>query len=162
MTDESTPAETATSSTSARHAPLPPRNKRDRRYWLAALSLVLALVAGIVIGAGGAIVYIDRKTHPKRPRMDEFTKMMLARMDEQITLTPDEKTAVEGILRVRFQQMEKLREEFRDEIRDQFDDMSGEVKGIVGAERYKKWEEYRNKQMDDKQRPRRNRGKNAQ
>ena len=155
MSDQPNAAGPAPNSSSVRHAPLPPRHGwRGRRYWLAVLSLVLALAAGIAIGAGGAILYI-RKTHPKRPEPDRFIQDYLSRMEELISLTPDEKTAVEGIVRVRFQFMEKLREEFQDEIRAQFDETSEEVKAIVGPERYEAWKEYREKRIGEGSRPRR-------
>ncbi|MCL2001373.1 MAG: hypothetical protein FWG74_08060 [Planctomycetes bacterium] len=151
MSDQPPPTEAAAAgSSSARRAPPPPRSGRGRRYWLAVLALALALAAGVIIGASGAILYMERMNYSPRPNSDEFLKIFLSRMEELIVLTAEEKAAVDRTVRPRFQQMERLREEFRDEIRGQFEDMSEEVREVIGPERYKTWEEYRKKRFSDR------------
>lgn len=134
---------------------LDPRHRRKRRLMACGIALVLLLV-GVAIGWGGTVIYFKNfRFYPRRNPPERVADMIIARLNEEFTLTDDEEGSVREIVQRRIGEVRKVRESSRSAIRGQFDGMRGEIDKILGPERAAQWEkrmeqEYGKRKDDDR------------
>lgn len=130
---------------SARHAP----GKRTG-YGKALLLLLLAVLAGVIIGFGGAVIYFEKKMYRMPPRPDALATAIVDRLDSLVQLNPDERKRLAVIADTYMQEVESVRKKSFEEIRGVLDKMHGEVGEVVGPERAKIWKDYRDKRREER------------
>ncbi len=116
-----------------------------RRYAKAVLFLLVAVVAGMVIGAGGTLVYVKNKMYRLPPNPRAIGAAMLDHMRGLMTLTPDEESAVKGIIDEHVGEVDALRKSSFATIRGVFSRMNGEIEAVIGPERMKVWRDDKEK-----------------
>lgn len=126
------------------------RSARKKRYAKAVALLVLAVVAGIVIGIGGTVLYFGKTAHRRGARA--IADAMVARLDSLISLTPEEELRVREVIDARLEEVDAMRRRRFDEIRGVFRNMDGPLESILGAERANVWREYSEKRFDKRRR----------
>lgn len=121
-----------------------------RTYIVAAVFLFAAVIAGGVIGAGVAVMYVQRHGYPVPPQPDALRKAIVERMDESMRLSPEETKVLADVVAARMDEIEKIRQTSRSEIRAQFDGMRTDVEKVVGQERCRMWMADRERRMHNR------------
>ncbi len=112
-----------------------------RRYWKALALLALAVLAGVVIGAGGTILFFKKKMHWVPPRPDAIAEAMMQRMESLVEVNPHEGEQLRGIIDSHMREVEGIRKGSFQEIRGVCKRMDAEVSKVLGPERGKIWDE---------------------
>lgn len=124
-----------------RHGPpsrrLAARSSR-RRYLLAGVSMLLAVVAGVVIGAGGAVIFLDSHKF-KRPEPQELADRITGRMAKVLRISPEELRKIDSIVVAHMQEVRRIRKEMFGRIRGQFGAMVADMDAVLGPERAAEW-----------------------
>lgn len=114
------------------------------------ISVLVAVVAGVMLAGSGNLRAQDAKEAPKdaakeapkgerRPGAD-FAKQRLDRMAEQLKLSDEQKTKVADALKAQAEKMRALApEERREKMKTLRDDLQKQMKEILTAEQYEKW-----------------------
>ena len=111
---------------------------KKKQYAIVAVFLLLAVAAGIAIGAGGAVIYFKDKRF-RHPKPAEFAKEMTDRMAVVVNLSPEEREKVEALTLRRMEEVKRVRKEMFGRIREEFTGLSDDVDAILGPERAEKW-----------------------
>lgn len=113
--------------------------RRLHRWRMAFFGLVI-LLAGITIGAAGALLVVrPQPVQPPRPP-DEIVPIIMARFRNELQLTPDQTDAIRGILRTRMQELHAIREAARPEIESQLEAMKKEIDAVLTEEQRGRWQ----------------------
>lgn len=127
---------------------------QGRRYAKAVALMALAVLAGIIIGVGGTVLYFNKKLHRVPPRPDAIAQAIVNRLRELVALTPDEEKSVQAIVDVRMKEVDDIRKNSFQDIRDAFDNLDEDLTPIIGAERVQKWKDYKEMRSKEKRRRR--------
>lgn len=127
---------------------------QGRRYAKAVGFIALFVLTGVVIGVGCSVLYFNKKLHRVPARPDAIAEAMIKRMHELLGLSADEEARLRNIVNTRMREVEAIRKQSFEEIHEVFDKMSGEVAGIIGPERDKIWQDYKDKRFGEKRRER--------
>lgn len=119
---------------------------RKRRYLVATLLLLLAMGAGAIVGAGGAIMYMQKK-RPRPPRPHEVGNSIIREMVDSLDLAEVETASLRTLVDKHMEAIDGIRKKSWDDIRSQFDAMQDEVVDLVGPDRYAKWESERDRRL---------------
>lgn len=125
---------------------------RRRKYVKAVVILTLAVVAGFAIGVSTAVFYMKKTMFPRRPSTDTIAKEMVERMNTEVGLTAEERTRIDGIVRSHMEEVDKVRKSSFNLIWDQMDKMGVSVNEVLGPDRSRKWEDYKDKHFGHKRR----------
>lgn len=126
--------------------------RTGRRYAKATALMLLAVLAGVIIGVGCTVLYFNNRMHRPPPRGDAIAAAIMKRLDELVKLTPDEERRLREITDVRMKEVDGIRKGSFADIRRVFDVMHGEIGEVIGPERAKVWTEYRDKRWRNKRR----------
>lgn len=121
-----------------------------KQYAKAILLILVAVVAGVVIGVGGTVLYFKNKMHRVPPHPKAIGEAMLEHMHGLMTLNPDEEARVRVIIDEHVGEVEAMRKESFQNIRDVFTRMHGKLETVLGPERMKIWQADREKRFGDK------------
>lgn len=128
---------------------------QGKRYAKAVALMALAVLAGIIIGAGGTVLFFNKKLHRVPPRPDAIAQAIVNRLQELVTLTPEEEAKVQAIVDARMKEVDTVRKNSFRDIRGVFESMDDDLKPILGPERLQVWKDYKEKRAKEKRRPRR-------
>ena len=120
------------------------------RYAKAVLFLLVAVAAGVVIGAGGTLVYVKNKMYRLPPNPEAIGAAMLDHMRGLVALTPDEEAAVKGIIGEHVGEVDALRRSSFATIRGVFRRMNEKIEVVIGPERMKIWRDDKEKRYGRK------------
>lgn len=120
------------------HHKRPRRSRHDTFKAVALLALVLA--AGAVIGAGGTLLFLKRKMRPQQPSAEKIGQSIITRLNEVVTLSPEERTRLEDLVRAHMSRVDEVRRDSLRAIRKEFDDMNDKVDDLIGPDRSRVWE----------------------
>ncbi len=123
---------------------------RKKRYAQAVALIALAVVAGIVIGIGGTVLYFGKTAH--RRGAGAIADAMFARLDGLVSLTPEEAPRVREAIDACVRDVSDMRRKRFEEIREAFRNMDGPLESILGPERTKVWRDYRESRFDARRR----------
>ena len=129
-----------------------PPAARKRRYFKAALILLLAVLAGWFIGASTAIIYFKYQKHPKRPPTAEIARDLMDQLAREVNLTPEERVKVEAAVQIHMGEVDRIRKESFNKLWDELDAMNVSIAGIIGEQRAKQWQEYKDRRFGEKRR----------
>ena len=113
----------------------------SRSKLIAAIVVVVAFVAGIVIGVAGDRFW--RFHHPGRRAPHMMTALILRRLDHELSLTPQQHDAVQKILDAREQRVNALMSGVRPQIRQQIDAANAEIEKLLTPEQRAKFQQMR-------------------
>lgn len=125
---------------------------QKRRYAKGVGFLLVAVAAGIVIGVGGSIVYFKNAYHRVPPTPEAIAQAMLEHMHRLLNLKPEEESKITEIIYRHLDEVDTLRDESRENTREVFQRMNGEIETVVGSDRYKIWDEFKQKNWHSKKR----------
>lgn len=124
---------------------------RKKRFAKAACLLLLAVLAGVVIGVGGTILYFQSSTKSKRGT-SAIADAMMRRLGGLVTLTPEESARVRAVVDSRLEKIAELRKRRFKEIRQVFLDMDAPMEEIIGKNRMDVWKAYRSERFERRNR----------
>lgn len=124
--------------------------RTGRRYAKAVGLMLLAVLAGVVIGVACSVLYFNKRMHRPPPKGEAIAKSIVNRIDSLVKLSPDEERRLTVIADARMKEVDAIRRNSFGEMRKVFDTMSGEIAEVIGPERAKVWNEYRDKRWGDK------------
>ncbi len=116
-----------------------------RRYAKAVFFLVVAVVAGIVIGVGGTLLYARNKMYRLPPNPKAIGDAMLGHMRGLVALTPEEETAVKSIIDRHVDEVDAMRKASFETIRGVFQRMNDQIEQVIGPDRMKVWRDDKEK-----------------
>jgi Spy/CpxP family protein refolding chaperone len=108
---------------------------------IAAIVVVVAFLAGIVIGVAGDRMW--RFHHPRGRAPHMMAALILHRLDRELNLTPQQHQAVKQILDIREQRVNALMANVRPQIRQQIDATNAEIEKLLTPEQRIKFEQMR-------------------
>jgi Spy/CpxP family protein refolding chaperone len=113
----------------------------SRSKLIAAAVVIVAFLAGIVIGVAGDRFW--RVRHPFGPRRNPqmVTALILRRLDRELTLTPQQEAAVKQILTAREQRITALMSTVRPQIRQQIDAANAEIEKVLTPDQRAKFQQ---------------------
>jgi Spy/CpxP family protein refolding chaperone len=115
------------------------------------VSLMAALAAGALIACTPTLRAQDKPDRPEGgPRAGqrgEMVKDRLARLTEELSLTAEQKTKIEAVMKEQAESLRGLRdatpEDRKDKMQAARKEFDTKVKGILTTEQYAKWEKIR-------------------
>lgn len=110
-----------------------------RRYMAAAIILVMAVGAGMVIGASVALIYFKHKRFTP-PKPVELAESITDRMQKVLQITPEESAKIKALVIKRMGDARVMRREMTGKMREQFTAMADEIDAVLGPERAAIWE----------------------
>lgn len=123
---------------------------RKRRYAKAIALLLVAVLAGVIIGVGGAVLFMNKRMHRVPPRPDAIADAMVNRMGSMLSITPDEDARLRAIAHNHMKRVDEIREKSFDDMHGVFRLMNDEIDTLLGPERAGVWKEYRDKRAREK------------
>lgn len=144
------PDSAASQTTESAHLQARLAHRGRRPYLFAGVLLVIALLAGIVIGAGGAVIFFERRGRPKPPSPEEVGRKLAKDVGGFVDLNETEREQLRVAIVARMQKVADIRKQSWDDIQEQFDALSYETEDIIGSERYQKWEAERDRRQMEK------------
>ncbi len=118
-----------------------PRSGSARATTIAAVVVVLAFIAGLLIGIVGDRVYVFRfREHGGMRGMRSITQRIVARLDRQLQLTPQQHDAITRIFETRRQHIEAITAAVRPQIRREIDEGNAEIEKILTPEQRVKFQ----------------------
>jgi predicted LPLAT superfamily acyltransferase len=111
---------------------LPPTPRGSART-IAVVTVVVALIAGVMVGIVGDRVWLWR--HRGRTRtMRAMTPRILARFDSELHLSPAQHQAVSAILERHRQRMSAIFDSVQPQIRGEIDSANAEIQKLLSPE----------------------------
>lgn len=136
------------------------QTQRKNRYAKAAGLMLIAVLAGVAIGASGAVLYMKSYYHRVPPKRAAIGESILAQMNSVVQLKKDEEDKVKEILSSHLSEVDEIRRASTHNTRQVFGRMNEEIEAVIGEDRFKLWEEYKVKNWGDyKNRTNRNHGR---
>ena len=114
---------------------------RRLHRWRMALSGLAILIAGITIGAAGAVLVIRPVDRQPPPDVDVAVAGMVGRFRADLNLSSEQLAKIEAILRLRMGNLDQLRQDARPLIDEQLQAMKQEIDAVLSAEQREKWQE---------------------
>ncbi len=138
-----------------------PRRNHGRSKLFLSIGGIVLFAAGLIIGASLTVLYFKNSVRPKPPEPEEFIERLMTRMNNTITLSPEEDKQVRNIVQDNMQEVKRIRRESSDNIRGCFDEMRNELETILGPERSELWEAELFKNKPERRRKSHDRGPRA-
>ncbi|MCD8140797.1 MAG: hypothetical protein LUE17_13635 [Planctomycetaceae bacterium] len=127
--------------------------REKKRYAKAILLLLLAVLAGVVIGVGGTLVYIKNKFHRRPPSPDAVAEMLTRHMHEAVTLQGDEDSRIRDIIDDHMSEVDAMRRSTFRDFRTVMDRMNQQIAEVLGPERYALWVKERERRFGKRKPP---------
>jgi hypothetical protein len=125
---------------SATSEPLQPA-RGTRAKTIAAAVVFLAFIAGLFIGIVGDRIYVFRnRDRLGMHAMRSMTQRIVARLDRELQLTPQQHDAVTRIFEMRRQHIEAINAAVRPQIRHEIDEGNAEIEKILTPEQRAKFD----------------------
>ena len=115
----------------------------SRSKVIAAIVVVVAFLAGIVIGVAGDRVWRFRHGMGRGHAPHMMSALILRRLDHELDLTPQQHNAVKQILDAREQRVNALMANVRPQIRQQIDAANAEIEKVLTPEQRVKFQQMR-------------------
>ncbi len=113
---------------------------RGLHRWRTAFFGLVILLAGITLGAAGALLLV--RPAERQPPMDleMATNAMLGRFRAELGLTREQTRQIQQILRTRMQKLHEIRLQARPEIEEQLGAVKEEIGAVLTAEQRDRWQ----------------------
>ncbi len=113
---------------------------RRLHRWRMALSGLAILIAGITIGAAGAVLIIRPTDRRPPPDMSVAVRDMVGRFREVLDLSDEQVNSIRSILRQRMENLEKIRTDARPLIEAELQAMKTEIDQVLTEEQRNHWQ----------------------
>ncbi len=111
---------------------------------VAAVVVVLALFAGIFIGAAGERIWLFRHGPMFPPKMESgFVNRMVSRLDEDLHFTPQQRQQITQILETRRLKINGIWASVRPQVRQQVEETNAAIEKVLTPEQRAKFAEIR-------------------
>lgn len=114
--------------------------RRMHRWRMAFFGLAI-LLAGVTIGAAGAILVVRPTGGPRLLPIEMMVRGLLTKFREELRITDEQAEQIRAVLEARMKNLQKLREEARPKIEEQLKAMKAEVNEVLTEEQQKRWQE---------------------
>lgn len=121
-----------------------------RRYAKAVGLILVAVAAGALIGFGGATIYFKKSFHRVPPKPDAIVDSLMEHMRNNVKLEPGEEKQLKEIMERGITEVDGIRKASFEDSKAVFNKMNEEVEEVLGPDRYKIWEEFKNKRWGEK------------
>jgi Spy/CpxP family protein refolding chaperone len=111
--------------------------KRSRAF----LYVLAVLLLGILIGGFGVHLYYAKKFPPGRSKSGRRGPFNLARLEEALKLTPEQRQRIEEILRESRREADQMREEFSPRVREHLERKRQSIMEVLTPEQRQKFDE---------------------
>lgn len=117
-----------------------PKLPKPPRAWMTLLMGGILLISGMVMGAGGSIVYLKNSLDEPVRSPKRFNKILRENIAEDLKLDAEQSEKVSAILEGHQKRMQAIRTEVHDEVEASFEAFESEVETILTPEQAKLWE----------------------
>jgi hypothetical protein len=107
------------------HLPKPPR------AWLTLLMGGLLLFSGMVVGAGGSLLFFQNRMDQPDNAPKHFSKRLAQRMSHDLNLSEEQSKQVETIFKAHQEEMSTIRLQIKDEVDASFETLKTEVEAVL-------------------------------
>jgi hypothetical protein len=114
---------------------------RRLHHWRMAFFGVVILLAGMLGGAAATLLVVRHLGPDRPPPPVRAVKMMLARLDSPLHLTPEQRQQIEPILQNHFVKLNQIQENGEKAIVDELRLLSQEMGGVLTADQMHLWEQ---------------------
>jgi len=122
---------------SATQATLP----APQRSWIKTAFLgTVVLLSGMIIGSGLTIIGVRQWADEMRQRPDMFSYLILSRMEQELSLTKQQKSELGKILKDTKSELEEMRAQHRAQGQAFFRDFHDQVVRVLTPDQQKEWE----------------------
>ena len=109
----------------------------------AVLLVAVAFVAGALIGFAGGRVYSIYHLLHRGPRSEFVRDRILGHLDRELSLTPQQREQIGGIMDRHHKRMQELTESIRPQMHQELDSANREIEAVLTPEQRKKYEAMR-------------------
>jgi len=131
----------------------PPQLPTPPRVWLTLLMGGILLVSGMVMGAGGSVLFLKHRFDQPDHEPKHFSDRLAKRMTRDLDLSEEQSEKIHSIFKAHQEEMHTIRLQIKDEIDTSFEGIKSEVKAVLTPEQIEKWErrihEYRDRPAHD-------------
>ncbi len=117
------------------YPPVPSGTGAGRHYFNLALTALIVLVSGIVIGAGLTVLYFKHRFPRETGNPEQAARLVVQRIDGSVSLTPDERRKTEELVAKHMEEVSAIRQKYQNEAMRQLGDMNRGLTEIIGPER---------------------------
>ena len=117
-----------------------PTPSRTSPRTTAILLVVVAFVAGLLIGAAGDRLYILRRGWPPPRAANAMARRALAMLDRELNLTSQQHAQIEQIMTRHHQRIEQIVGGVRPQVRKEMDAATSEIESVLTAEQKQKFQ----------------------
>jgi len=112
-----------------------------RRSWIKTTLLgAVVLISGMIIGSGLTVIGIRRWADEMRQRPDMFSNRILARMEQDLKLTKEQKSELGKIFKATREELNEMRSQHRVQAQAFFRDFHDEVAHVLTPDQQKEWD----------------------
>jgi hypothetical protein len=123
--------------------PEPIPSSRSQTRTIALVTVALALIAGLLIGAVGDRVYLFWNRERGGMRGPHMTQHIVARLDRELQLSPQQRDEVTRILNTRRDHIAAITAAVRPHVRREIDEANAEIEKVLTPEQRGKFEKMR-------------------
>jgi hypothetical protein len=113
-----------------------------RRRWVSLLLALVILICGIAIGAAGTIHVLHRHLQYAIHHPEGVPAHLASRLRSNLDLSAEQTSRVEGIVRVRQEQIQQIRLRFQPEFEAQLDGIEKDIAGVLTARQAAQWHDW--------------------
>ncbi|MBN1360693.1 MAG: hypothetical protein JW993_08880 [Sedimentisphaerales bacterium] len=113
---------------------------RRLHRWRMALSGLAILIAGITIGAAGAVLFIRPEERLPPPDLDAAVAGMVGWFRDELNLSHDQLAKIESVVRLRMGNLDQLRRDARPKIEEELQAMKREIDEVLTEEQRDSWQ----------------------
>ena len=107
--------------------------------WLTMLLGAVILLSGIVIGVGGAMVWLGRRSSAGSNGADQTANLITERIARSCQLDDKQTEKVRKIIARRLEAIQDIRQEMAEEVLAEHETLRGEMKQILTPEQFERW-----------------------
>lgn len=114
---------------------------RRPHRWRMALAGLVILAAGVTLGIAGTLLVVPPRIRPPMP-VDRAMQFLLGRLGQELELSEEQVEELKGILKVRMNKLDEIRQKARPEIEEQLELLKSEVSEVLTPEQQDRWQRF--------------------
>ncbi len=111
---------------------------RLHRWRMAFFGLII-LIAGLVIGAAGAVLILPQTSPERAASQERGHQMMLERIMPRLGLSPEQTQRIGPVLQKHLQRLEQIREQGRTQIAEELETMDEDMSAVLTPRQQQRW-----------------------
>ncbi len=118
------------------------RSIPGRRRWPTVLLMIVVFAAGIAVGTGATILYIDQVNQYYRAHPEKFPDRIASRLGSRLDLSPGQVRQVREIVAQRWQALQEARRQAYPLYKPVLDQTNQQISALLNDRQKQKWNEY--------------------